>query len=373
MALASTRPIITFAEAALRRVASLGGGTPAAWWLAILTHRAAARLVHHRAGGDDHLRAAAGAAVLRSAAQHAPEVRDARPAVRQRVDRRHADPLRRAAGADGGAVLGLGHAVHARPLRLARRAGDSPSRRRSTSCSFRTELRGARARSRRVPDVERARRGRGASAAALLPVPAWITVVHVLFMAWTVFNAHYPALFIGGFLIFLGFARATAVYQSRRRPEGAAAGRLLPGRPGDPRRAAGLVDCAGAGQPAEEPLFFGATLLTAFNDNALITYLATLVPESRARTLKSRRRRRRGHRRRTDRDRQRAEPGRAVDPRPLLRRHRIADLPAGRRVAADAGVRRRVPTAVSADLRNPCAAPPMSGAATAIDYVTCSK
>ena len=29
---------------------------------------------------------------------------------------------------------------------------------------------------------------------------------------------------------------------------------------------------------AENPLFLGSTLLTAFNDNALITYLATLVP-----------------------------------------------------------------------------------------------
>jgi hypothetical protein len=28
----------------------------------------------------------------------------------------------------------------------------------------------------------------------------------------------------------------------------------------------------------EAPLFFTSTLLTAFNDNALITYLATLVP-----------------------------------------------------------------------------------------------
>jgi Na+/H+ antiporter NhaD/arsenite permease-like protein len=30
---------------------------------------------------------------------------------------------------------------------------------------------------------------------------------------------------------------------------------------------------------SEEPLFLGATILTAFNDNALITYLATLVPD----------------------------------------------------------------------------------------------
>jgi Na+/H+ antiporter NhaD/arsenite permease-like protein len=32
------------------------------------------------------------------------------------------------------------------------------------------------------------------------------------------------------------------------------------------------------GQLGEKSLFFGATILTAFNDNALITYLATLVP-----------------------------------------------------------------------------------------------
>ena len=32
------------------------------------------------------------------------------------------------------------------------------------------------------------------------------------------------------------------------------------------------------GACAEFPLFVGATVLTAFNDNALITYLATLVP-----------------------------------------------------------------------------------------------
>src|SRR5262245_54489112 len=47
---------------------------------------------------------------------------------------------------------------------------------------------------------------------ARLPVPAWIVAVHILFIAWTVFNAHYPALFLGGFLFFLGFAKATAAY-----------------------------------------------------------------------------------------------------------------------------------------------------------------
>ena len=36
MALAATRPIIGFAESALRPVANAGGGTPAAWWATIL-------------------------------------------------------------------------------------------------------------------------------------------------------------------------------------------------------------------------------------------------------------------------------------------------------------------------------------------------
>ena len=106
----------------------------------------------------------------------------------------------------------------------------------------------------------------------------WVVAVHLAFMAWTVFNAHYPALFLGGFLFFLGFARATAPYQSRielKTP-------LLVGF-----FLAGLVIHGGLqgwwiapvlGSLPEVPLFLGATALTAVNDNALITYLATLVP-----------------------------------------------------------------------------------------------
>jgi hypothetical protein len=113
---------------------------------------------------------------------------------------------------------------------------------------------------------------------ALLPVPGWLTAVHALFMVWTIVNAHYPAMFIGGFLFFLGFARATSAYQSRielRIP-------LLVGF-----FLAGLVVHGGLqgwwiapvlGRLSELPLFVGAALLTGFNDNALITFLATLVP-----------------------------------------------------------------------------------------------
>jgi hypothetical protein len=102
--------------------------------------------------------------------------------------------------------------------------------------------------------------------------------VHVAFIAWTVANAHYPVLFLGGFLFFLGFARATSAYQSRlalRTP-------LLVGF-----FLGGLVIHGGLQgwwispvlrSLSVTPLFAGAGLLTAFNDNALITYLATLVP-----------------------------------------------------------------------------------------------
>ncbi len=110
------------------------------------------------------------------------------------------------------------------------------------------------------------------------PVPLWITVVQLLFMASTVYFAHYPALFIGGFLFFLAFAQATAHHQSKLDLKPA----LLVGF-----FLAGLVIHGGLQgwwiapvlkSLGEFELFLGATVLTAFNDNAAITYLATLVP-----------------------------------------------------------------------------------------------
>lgn len=110
------------------------------------------------------------------------------------------------------------------------------------------------------------------------PVPIWITAVQLGFMVWTVVVAHYPALFVAGFLFFLVFSRATAHHQSRldlRAP--VLVGFFL----------AGLVVHGGLqgwwiepllSRLSQWPLFLGATTLTAFNDNAAITYLATLVP-----------------------------------------------------------------------------------------------
>jgi len=144
--------------------------------------------------------------------------------------------------------------------------------------AFRSEL-ASLASIRAVHDEEQPDEDVQEGGAALLPVPAWVNVVHAGFLAWTVANAHYPALLVGGFLFFLGFVRAPAAFQSQislRAP-------LLVGF------FLGALVVHGGLQGwwiaptlaslSQTPLFFGATLLTALNDNALITYLATLVPD----------------------------------------------------------------------------------------------
>lgn len=111
-------------------------------------------------------------------------------------------------------------------------------------------------------------------------IPLWVTLVHFGFMAWTVMMLleHRLALFVAGFLFFLAFTKATARYQRAMQLRGPLfVGFFL----------AGLVVHGGLqgwwigpvlGRLTEVPLFFGATLLTAFNDNAAITYLASQVP-----------------------------------------------------------------------------------------------
>lgn len=110
------------------------------------------------------------------------------------------------------------------------------------------------------------------------PVPGWVTLVHVFFMGWTILTAHYAPLFMLGMLFFLGFAQVTEDYQNRVDLKPAMlVGFFL----------AGLVIHGGVqgwwiapilGNLGETSLMAAATVLTAFNDNAAITYLATLVP-----------------------------------------------------------------------------------------------
>lgn len=111
------------------------------------------------------------------------------------------------------------------------------------------------------------------------PVPIWLTITHLFFLAWTVFTAHYPAFFIGGFLFFLAFTSATEHHQNPLSLKPAIlVGFFL----------AGLVIHGGLqgwwiapvlASLSEIPLLLSAMGLTAFNDNAAITYLATLVPD----------------------------------------------------------------------------------------------
>ncbi len=109
-------------------------------------------------------------------------------------------------------------------------------------------------------------------------VPGWVILVHIAFMLWTIVNAHHPALFIAGLLFFVGFSRVTSPYQNTLdlKPP------LLVGF-----FLSGLVIHGGLqawwiapvlSSLNEVSLMLAATVLTAFNDNAAITFLATLVP-----------------------------------------------------------------------------------------------
>ena len=274
MALASTRPVVGFAENALRRVAMLGGATPGAWWIAILT-----------------IGPLLGSFITEPAAMTI----CALLLARQFFDLQPPSGMRYA-------TLGLlfvnvsigGTLTHfAAPpvLMVARPWGwDLPFMasafgwRAALAIAistglyyflFRREFAALAARA-PIEDVDQPEEDTPGS--RLLPVPVWVTAIHLAFMAWTVFNSHYPALFVGAFLFFVGFVRATTVYQSRLELKTPLLVGFFLG---------GLVIHGGLqgwwiapllSRLPETPLFLGATMLTAVNDNALITYLATLVP-----------------------------------------------------------------------------------------------
>lgn len=108
-------------------------------------------------------------------------------------------------------------------------------------------------------------------------VPWPVVLVHLLFLLGVVVFAHHPAVFMGLFLFFLGFATAYARHQDRLiLREGLLVAFFL----------AGLVVLGGQQQWWLQPVlmgmdtttvFFGATALTAITDNAALTYLGSLV------------------------------------------------------------------------------------------------
>jgi hypothetical protein len=269
MAMASTRPVLRCAEAFLRVIASIGGGSTGAWWLSILI---VAPLL--------------GSFITEPAAMTIAALLLARLFYVLKPSPRFAY-----------ATLGLlfvnvsvgGTLTHfaAPPVLMvaAPWQWDTPFMflhfgwKAAIGIAVATTLYYFFFR-RELAALDGVRRSAKAAAApgSKVPVPAWITVMQLSFMAFTVLVAHYPPLFVGAFLFFLAFSQATAHHQGKlelRSP-------LLVGF-----FLAGLVVHGGLQawwiEPvlkhlSEIPLFLGATILTAFNDNAAITYLATLVP-----------------------------------------------------------------------------------------------
>lgn len=117
----------------------------------------------------------------------------------------------------------------------------------------------------------------GAAAAPPRSVPLPVILVHLLLLATMVGFAHHPALFVGAFLFFLGFAQA---YRRHQDPLALKEALLVASF------LAGLVVLGGWQawwlQPVlmhwhADALFYGAAALTAVTDNAALTYPASQV------------------------------------------------------------------------------------------------
>ena len=108
-------------------------------------------------------------------------------------------------------------------------------------------------------------------------IPALVSAIHLAFLATVVAFAHHPVIFLGLFLLFLGFTQAYSRYQTPLiLKEALLVGFFL----------AGLVVLGGMQQWWLQPivsgleptaLFFGALGLTAITDNAALTYLGSLI------------------------------------------------------------------------------------------------
>ena len=266
MAMAATRPVLTLAQRALHSVAAIGRGQPVAWWLAIL-------ILAPLFGSFITEPAAMTIAALLLAQQFY----EFNPSTRLKyatlgllfvnisvggtLTHFAAPPVLMVAGpwkwSTGFMLVHFGWKA---ALGILTASG-------FTFFIFRREL----------IALKPATTPRNQSIASR-SIPVWVTLAHLSFLGFAVWMAHYPVLFMGAFLFFVAFMQATAHHQTKldlRSP--ILVGFFL----------AGLVVHGGLQgwwiEPVlkslgEVPVFFGATILTAFNDNAAITFLATLVP-----------------------------------------------------------------------------------------------
>jgi hypothetical protein len=268
MAIASTRPVMSFAEKIMGSVAGIFGGTPFAWWISILTLGpllgslitepaamtiCALLLAHHvyTLGVSKRLAYGTLGLLFVDVSVGGTLTHFAAPPVLIVAEKFGWGTEHMLRHFGWKAVLGIvaGNALYA--------------------VVFRSELRKL---------AERAAARAGAEPEERPRVPAPVTLVHLSLLGWTVLTAHTPVLFIGGLLFLIAFIQATAPYQSELRLGPPVLVGFFLG---------GLVIHGSLQQWWIEPLlsrltalplFLGAMALTAFNDNAAITYLASLVP-----------------------------------------------------------------------------------------------
>lgn len=265
MAIASTRPVVKFAEICLRYVAGFGGGTPMAWWFSILTiapllgsfitepaaMTIAAMLLgqqFYKLEPSNKLKYATLGLLFVNISVGGTLTHFAAPPVLMVASKFNYDMAFMFTHFGWRAIIGI---VAANILYF---------------FYFRKELRSLR--STDQTDVETNDES----------VPVWVILVHLGFLAWTVYRLHHPAFFIGGFLFFLGFTKATSHHQYEMNIKSPMlVGFFL----------AGLVIHGGLqgwwiapvlSSMGETALFAMSTVLTAFNDNAAITFLASQVP-----------------------------------------------------------------------------------------------
>jgi len=111
-----------------------------------------------------------------------------------------------------------------------------------------------------------------------MKIPFWLIFIHLISLGMIVRLSHHPIVFMGVFLFFLGIVRVTKEYQDELKIRDSLLVGFFLG---------GLVILGGFQRWWLEPLlqklepnamYFGSTLLTAFLDNAALTYLGSQVP-----------------------------------------------------------------------------------------------
>ncbi|MEQ1724083.1 MAG: putative Na+/H+ antiporter, partial [Pseudobdellovibrio sp.] len=113
---------------------------------------------------------------------------------------------------------------------------------------------------------------------AQYPMPAWVIIIHLIFLVSIVATAHYSQVFFGVFLIFMGLVTVTKIFQDELKFKEAFLVAFF---------LSGLIVFGSFQKWWLEPLilnlndmtlYLGAVGLTAITDNAALTYLGSQVP-----------------------------------------------------------------------------------------------